>query len=224
MSGVRLADVVPLHLAEVTYPEGHPLAGSDGVVFGYAVRHTQGVFVFDTGVGTGDAWVDAHYRPRVRRVEEALGAAAIALGDVVAVANSHLHFDHAGQNARFAGIPIYVQAAERQAARVTGYTVSAWIEFPGARYEELAGDSEPLPGIRLLATPGHTPGHQSAVVATSEGDVVLAGQAVYSLGEWRGEARSEDPSSRTAASARRLRALGARQVYFAHDAARWQAT
>ena len=36
-------------------------------------------------------------------------------------------------------------------------------------------------GIRVIATPGHTVGHQSLVVATTRGDVVLAGQAVHAF-------------------------------------------
>lgn len=223
MSGIGLRDVIALDLATCTYPEGHPLAGTRGVVRGYAVRHPAGVFVFDTGIGVGDAWVDEHYRPRVRAIDDALRGAGLRRDDVVAVANSHLHFDHAGQNARFVAAPIYVQRVEYLAARAEGYTVRGWIEFPGARYETLDGDSEPLPGIRLLATPGHTRGHQSAVVETREGPVVLAGHAVYSVAEWRGEVAASERSSRGAESAKRLLSIGARRVFFGHDASAWDA-
>src|SRR3989442_1094549 len=89
--------------------------------------------------------------------------------------------------------------------------------------ETPAGAPEPFPGIPLLATPGHTRGHQSAIIATREGRVVLAGQAVYSVAEWRGEADPGDRSPKSLASAKRLRALGARRVFFGHDAARWDA-
>ena len=41
-------------------------------------------------------------------------------------------------------------------------------------------------GIRIVATPGHTPGHQSLAVETDRGLVVLAGQAVYTVDEWVG--------------------------------------
>ena len=221
MTEIGLADVIALHLADCTFPPQHPLAGRRGVVFGYAVRHPAGVFLFDTGIGTGNDWVEEHYRPKVRRIDEALRDAGLGADDVVAVANSHLHFDHAGQNARFAGRPLYVQRIEREAARANGYTVGEWVDFAGARYETIDGDAEALPGIRLLATPGHTRGHQSAVVETRDGPVILAGQAVYSVAEWRGEADTLEQSPRAVASARRLKSLGARRVFFGHDATSW---
>ena len=223
MTEIGLDDVIPLHLADCTFPPQHPLAGERGVVYGFAVRHPSGVFLFDTGIGARNAWIDDNYRPTVRPVDEALRGAGLAVGDVVAVANSHLHFDHAGQNAQFAGTPTYVQRIERQAARADGYTVTEWVDFAGARYETLDGDAEPLPGIRLLATPGHTRGHQSALVATRDGDVVLAGQAVYSVAEWRGESDTAERTPRAAESVRRLKSLRPRRVFFAHDAAAWDA-
>lgn len=223
MSQIGLDDVLPLHLADCTFPPQHPLAGQRGTVYGFAVRHAAGIFVFDTGIGAGNAWVDENFRPKIRMVDQALRDAGLAVNDVIAVANSHLHFDHAGQNARFSNVPIYVQRIEQAAARAEGYTIGEWIDFPGARYETLDGDAEPFPGIQLLATPGHTRGHQSAIIATREGPVVLAGQAVYSVAEWRGEADPGDRSPKSLASAKRLRALGARRVFFGHDAARWDA-
>ena len=221
MSPIGIEDVIPLHLADCTFPASHPLVGQRGTVHGFAVRHPAGIFVFDTGIGTGNAWVDANFRPKVRPIDDALREVGLRADDVTAVANSHLHFDHAGQNSRFGNVPIYVQRIERAAARADGYTISEWIEFAGARYEPIDGDAEPVAGIQLLATPGHTRGHQSAVIATRDGPVVLAGQAVYSVAEWRGEADPADQSPKSAASAKRLRGLGARRVFFGHDASRW---
>jgi hypothetical protein len=39
------------------------------------------------------------------------------------------------------------------------------------------GETEILPGVRLLPTAGHVAGHQSLVLSCQEGPVVLAGQA-----------------------------------------------
>ncbi len=191
--------IARLRLADFTYPAGHALAGRRGVVFGFAVRHPAGVFLFDTGIGSGDEWVDANLRPEVRTIDAALAEHGLRVQDVVAIANSHLHFDHCGQNPRFPGTPIWVQREEREAARGVGYTVSAWVEFPGARYTVVQGEAVPLEGIRLVPTPGHTPGHQSALVETPDGVVALAGH-----------------SERLAA---RLRAFGADRILGAHEEA-----
>ncbi|TME71991.1 MAG: N-acyl homoserine lactonase family protein, partial [Chloroflexi bacterium] len=170
-------DVIPLHLADVTYPASHPLAGQDGVVLAFAIRHPDGIVLVDTGVGQGDAWVDENYRPRVRDVREALSAAKLDPAAVRAIVNSHLHFDHCGQNRAFPGIPIHVQQAELDLALREGHTVVEWVDFPDARYEAVEGDREIVEGVSVLATPGHTPGHQSVTVRAGDGLVLIVGQA-----------------------------------------------
>jgi hypothetical protein len=92
--------VIPLHLADISFPDGHPRAGSTGPVLGFAVVHAEGVLLFDTGVGTGHAEVEAYYRPRVRPIEDALADHGLSIADVTAIANSHLHFDHCRRTSR----------------------------------------------------------------------------------------------------------------------------
>jgi len=222
--------VVPLHLAEVSFPEGHPLAGGAGSVLGFAVRHAGGVLLFDTGVGTGNDEVDRYYAPRIRPLDQVLASNGIAMSDVTAIANSHLHFDHCGGNTRFEGIPAYVRATELRAAREEDYTVPAWVGRGVLRFVKLDDhdETEVGPGVVLVGTPGHTPGHQSCVVRTSAGNVVLAGQAVYSRAEWEG---STDPAESGAASApdipayaesiRHLHRHEPIRVHFAPDPAVW---
>lgn len=211
----------PLLLAEGTYPPPHPRAGQELVVNAFAIRHADGVFLFDTGPGSHEA-VDRFYQLRRRAIAEALRDAGLDTAAVVGIASSHLHFDHCGQNAAFAGTPVHVQRAERDAASRPGYTIPEWVDFPGARYILLDGDAEPLTGIRLLATPGHTAGHQSAAVDTDDGLVVLAGHAVFSREEWIGAAAAEEDDAVSRASAERLRDLFPRRVHFSHDRAVWE--
>ena len=204
------SDVVPLHLADVTYPASHPLAGKDGPVLAFAIRHPNGIVLVDTGIGAGDAWVDKNYRPRTRDVREALTGVKLDPDGVRAIVNSHLHFDHCGQNRAFAGVPIYVQRTELDLAR-EGYTVVEWVDFPGARYDAVDGDREIVEGVSVLATPGHTPGHQSVTVRTGDGLVLIVGQAAQ-------DARSfaTGPAD---LSIQRLRELNADRIHFSHDRA-----
>jgi N-acyl homoserine lactone hydrolase len=211
--------IAPLHLADVTYPEGHPRSGV-GPVFAFAVGSPRGVVLVDTGIGPAHPVIDRLYRPARHPCDAALGARGIAPGDVVAVVNTHLHFDHCGGNARFAGVPAFVQEAEYTASREPAYTVPDFVDFPGARYELLSGEHEVAPGVRILPTPGHTPGHQSVEVETPEGIAVIAGQAVETLAEYAGDAPLTDVTA--AASLERLRALAPARVYFSHDAAVWR--
>ena len=51
---MKLSDLFPLHLADVTYPEGHPLAGTTGPVNAFAIRLPDGLVLVDTGIGAKD--------------------------------------------------------------------------------------------------------------------------------------------------------------------------
>ena len=122
--------------------------------------------------------VDAHYRPHRVPLDAALRAAGAALADIRWVVNCHLHFDHCGGNPALAGTPVFVQKTELTTARtVIDHTLPELIEFPGARYEELDGETGILPGVLIVPTPGHTAGHQSVVVTTGDGTVIVAGQS-----------------------------------------------
>jgi N-acyl homoserine lactone hydrolase len=217
-------EVLRLHLATVRFPAQHPLAGQQGEVFGFVLRGDSAVVLFDTGLGVGHPRIDELYQPVVHAIDEALAGHGLSPGDVTAVVNSHLHFDHCGQNGRFPGVPIHVQRTEYEATERPNYTALEWVDFPGATYELHDGEAEPVDGIRLLPTPGHTPGHQSAVVDTAQGAVVLAGQACYTAAEWAGS-DAPDVSGLPSAwdrqryedSRARLHQLEATEVLFAHD-------
>ena len=229
MTGRVLPEIVPLEMAEFTFADDEPLAGQTGVVMAYVVRHADGILLFDTGFGFGNAELDAYYRPRARRLGDVLASANIGISDVGTVVNCHLHVDHAGQNSLFAGVSIHVQPAEWEVAHTTEHTILEWIDFAGARYEQIAGDHDLFEGIRVVATPGHTPGHQSLVVESNQGRTVLAGQAVYTAGEWAGDPDAREGRSRAPDKAaydrsiERLKALRPVRVLFGHDRAAWTA-
>jgi N-acyl homoserine lactone hydrolase len=202
---------------------------SPRVVMGFAVRHPEGVIVVDTGFGFGHPGLDLQYDVRARRIVDALASVEIRPADVTGLVNCHLHPDHSGQNGAFPGIPTWVQPAEWAAAHAPDHTVLEWVDFEGADIREQAGDHQLRPGVRILATPGHTPGHQSVAVDTDDGLVILAGQACYTTGEWDGdpealEGRSSAPD-RVAytRSVERLRGLQPVRVLFGHDRGAWHA-
>ena len=222
--------VVPLLVSELRLPPGEQaLLGREWwPSYAHAVVHREGVFLFDNGVGSGNAEIARTFSPRVTPIEDALAEHGISLADVTGAANCHLHFDHSGQNARLRGMSIFVQRAEWAMVHEPDYTVPEWIDAPGLTYEVLDGETEVAPGLRLIPTPGHTAGHQSLVVDAPEGTVVLAGQAVQSRLEWEG---ATEPGASGASAARdpayarsveRLRSFDPIRVHFAHDPAIWE--
>ena len=175
-----------LLLAEVVFPEWHPrFVDGSCPVFAYAVCHPDGVIIFDTGIGSDNSFINDLYKPKVVPIVAALASLRIDERDVVAVVNSHLHFDHCGQNTVFheRGIPTYVQAAEIEVSQEFGYTVPEWATIPEASLRVVRGDEIIAVGVKIIETPGHTPGHQSLVVTTAAGFVVVAGQCVYNARE-----------------------------------------
>ncbi len=199
-------------------------------VFGYLVRHGDGLILFDTGMGDAGAETEAHYRPRRRDLREALAGAGAGIDDVSLVVNCHLHFDHCGGNPLLAGTPVAVQRAELGAAGAEGYTAPHLVDFPGAVYEPLDGETELRPGILVVPTPGHTDGHQSLVVRLPDGTVVLAGQAHDTASRFGADALARraaldgagPPLPAYRSWLDRLAALDPRRVLFAHDAAVWE--
>jgi N-acyl homoserine lactone hydrolase len=207
-------------------PEWHPdHAGFEPFpVHAWLVRHPDGAVLVDTGIGPGLPLIDEWYRPRVTPLADALAAGGVDPGDVAAVVLSHLHFDHCGQQATL-DAPVYVQADEHAAARAPDYTIDEWAAIPADRLRLVHGDEEIAPGLRLLATPGHTPGHQSLVVEAAGGRVVLAAQCAYRAEEVRtgvpspGNAFGPDWAAPAADSLARVRALGPAACHLSHDPA-----
>jgi N-acyl homoserine lactone hydrolase len=194
---------------------------------GYVVSHPQGTILFDTGMGSHPE-VDAHYRPRRIGLSDALAAAGTQISDVTLVANCHLHFDHCGGNPAVGQVPVFVQGAEIEAARVTPhYTLPELIEH--SRFEVVTGQAELLPGVFLLPTPGHTEGHQSMIVRHPDGTVIVTGQShdtatQYAADQlaWRARRDAHDPPLPAfPAWIETLQQLDPRMVYFAHDRSVW---
>ncbi len=177
----------------------------------------------DTGVGAGSELIDRLYQPRTWDVVERLAEVGVDARDVVAVVASHLHFDHCGQHDRL-GAPVFVQADEVIAAQRPRFTVPEWAHVPPERLRTVSGDEQLAEGVRILHTPGHTPGHQSVLVEGGGERLLLVGQCTYTAAELATGhvpvVDAHDPSWHPAAmtSVERLLALRPTVALFAHDA------
>ena len=100
-------EVHPIALGEINTPDWHPLPGQMILIRAFLMVHDDGPILVDTGVGSGNKFIDEQYRPRSESLEAHLASHGVALREIVAVVNSHLHFDHCGSNLLFPGTPLF---------------------------------------------------------------------------------------------------------------------
>jgi N-acyl homoserine lactone hydrolase len=206
-----------LHLARLRGPDG-----LEWPVHGFVVTHPGGAVLVDTGVGGPDE-VLSDWRVVNRTAAEALADLDMSPADIGLVINTHLHFDHCGQNAVFPHAACYVQRAEFDRATREAPELCAWFGWLNARFELLDGDAEVLPGLSVITTPGHTVGHQSVVVQTAGGtSELLIGDAAYTPRQYLGQPGEELPAGQASDlaawrdSVQRMRSTGAARVHFCH--------
>jgi N-acyl homoserine lactone hydrolase len=210
-------EVKRLHLASL-----RGVDGGDWPVHGFVVIHPGGAVLVDTGVGGPDQLL-SDWRVVNRSVADALAEHDMAPGDIGLVINTHLHFDHCGQNAVFAHAACHVQRAELDRARRESPELYDWFDFMNARFELLDGDTEVLPGLSVIATPGHTVGHQSVIVTSGDGTSdVLIGDAAYTPRQYAGPPDEELPRGQASDPAawrnslQRIRSVSPARTHFCH--------
>lgn len=184
----------------------------------FAIHHPDGAIVVDAGIGIGDAFIDRIYAPQTVDVADVLATCGVDIKKVQALILTHLHFDHCGQARRFMA-PVFVQSVELEAARSPRYTVPEWL--PDADVRAIDGDAAIASGVRVIATPGHTSGHQSVVVDASDGRAVIVGQACHRAADFAAREPIPDCNDEVRLIARsslnRLRSLAPATFYFSHD-------
>lgn len=156
----------------------------------YLADTTEGWILLDTGLDrsrlTDPALLHTYYTGRgwsvppivnpVHSLVDQMAAVGVSPQQVSRVVLSHTHADHTGHLRLFGHAPIFVQGAELDQAFADPDALG-WIaeDFndPALRWVRLSGDYEVVPGLQLVSTPGHTAGHQSAVVTLPGRRLVL---------------------------------------------------
>lgn len=156
----------------------------------FLIRTAGRVLLVDLGLGTVDFEVPGIASFKGGRLLESLAAEGLKPADVDTVFFTHLHHDHVGWTSDVAPAPDFPEGGQ-----VGGLTFSharylvseaEWeywtgngafpgpdaraVQAPLAEGVQFVGDgAEIAPGVRVLATPGHTPGHLSLVVTDPAG-------------------------------------------------------
>jgi N-acyl homoserine lactone hydrolase len=108
----------------------------------------------------------------------ALASRGLTASDISHVLLSHSHIDHVGGLACFADATVIMSAVERTLPRPLYFGAARPMAWPDARYLLLTRSTQICTGLRMIATPGHTPGHMSALVTWQGTAVVLAIDAI----------------------------------------------
>lgn len=164
-------------------------------------------------------------------VIEQLASIGLTPDDIDTVISTHYDIDHAGRHAAFTRAQYVVQRVHHEdaASNPRFAALRAQWDQPMERIRVVDGDTELLPGLELIETSGHVPGHQSVLVQLPRtGTVLLTIDAVpFAAGFTRD--RPEDASTpgaeATHASTLKLLDLVEREqiglVVFGHDQAQW---
>lgn len=163
-------------------------------VYSILLLHGEGPILIDTGLNP-DGLTDPEraWGPRAKLIQpeltqaddirERLKELNLNVADIKTVILTHLHWDHTGGLRFFTHCPIITQKTEyRFAFHPDSFVSSQFMQnhIPfSLNYRILEGDQMIVPGISVIRTPGHTPGHQSIFVRLASGaSYLLAGDAI----------------------------------------------
>ena len=92
---------------------------------------------------------------------------------------SHGHIDHVGCLDQFTHCPILMARTERAFDRPRYFFDARPLDWPLADYHLIDADLDICTGLRVLMTPGHAPGHLSAMLTLpATGAVLLTADAI----------------------------------------------
>jgi glyoxylase-like metal-dependent hydrolase (beta-lactamase superfamily II) len=114
---------------------------------------------------------------KIMEFEDALASVDLKPEDVDIVIQTHLHNDHCENTYKCTNARVYVQQAEldffNEPHPIDHRYYSDLLDE--SEVVALVGEVEIVPGVRVIPTPGHTPGGQSVAVETDKGTAVITG-------------------------------------------------
>jgi N-acyl homoserine lactone hydrolase len=167
-----------------------------------------------------------------KNVIEQLASIGVQPADIDMLISTHYDLDHAGNNDAFPNAQLIVQREQHEVASGGDPRFellrSQW-DLPASRYQLLDGDTELLPGLELIETSGHVPGHQSVFVQLPNTGLVLLAADAVTVQEFYRPDRPGSPwdldADRAIVSTRKLIDLAEKKhaslVIFGHDDPQW---
>ncbi len=164
----------------------------------YLIRHPAGDLLWDTGLpdallATPSADAGPFALTRTVTLAAQLQQLGLAPADIEFVSISHSHFDHVGNGGAFAGSTFLIDPRERafmfsdEARKAPEFAAYAALEqakttsLEGDADHDVFGDGR----VKIIAAPGHTPGHRVLLVQLAQAGPVLLTGDMYHLAESR---------------------------------------
>jgi N-acyl homoserine lactone hydrolase len=250
--GLRLFEAGTLTLAhKMVYMKGEQHEITIPIPF-FLIEHPEGNVLVDGGMQLEacrdpESYFGEHIltvmKPAVRPEQHVLAqleAAGVDPASIRTVVQTHLHFDHAGAVGHLPDAEFVVHRVEREYAYAPDWFVDGYKESDfdreGVRWREIDLDEEDdeldLYGdgtVRVVFTPGHSPGLLAVAVELPEtGTVIIAGDAADAGAHYRSEAMPGlyVDGAALVRSLERLHRIEAERpgglVVFGHDMDQWQ--
>ncbi len=160
----------------------------------YLIRHLGKWLIWDTGTPdhiyaepVGKIMAHGIRGIVVRTIASQLKEIGVSPEDVDLIMFSHAHYDHVGNCQLFKNAKWIVQRAEQEAMfgsapEKYGYLAELYTTMRNHEIKIVEGDHDLFGdgAVRLIYTPGHTPGHNSLLVRLPEtGPVLLSGDVAH---------------------------------------------
>lgn len=150
-------------------------------VWVFLVRGEGHNILVDTGLDENELFTPAGFTEETGMeplsIVDCLAGQNLVPDDIDIVINTHLHDDHCGNNSLFQNATFYVHQSEIDfcnSPHPIDHRYDTWF-IEEISFETVEDDQEIVPGIRVLHSPGHSPGGLSVCIETGKGEAVITG-------------------------------------------------
>ncbi len=161
-------------------------------VFAFLLDGGGRKILVDTGMSDTEHSVRYHHDGRQdagQAIDEQLNAIGVKCEEIDTIVFTHLHWDHCFNLERFPNARLFASRIEYEFAQNPipfywasyEYSMATGLipPFFGRSFNLTEGETEICPGIRVVPTPGHSPGHIAVAVDTTAGTYLIVGDLMF---------------------------------------------